>query len=325
MGRSAAPLRPAGDVRHLGWAPVDDEHLKVLGVGADATDDELNRAFRLAARAAHPDTGGDAAQFDRVQRAYDQTRRSRGLKAPSEEGNRSPHDLAPVRPASRGRRAWRRLRRTTLTRDHAWFAAMCMLFAALAVATSASFLQVTVGVMVVGALTSGRLEWNAVVAQLGYLLFVLGGLQGLVDLVWHADTSGLDPAGGLALRSATVGTFVVLLVVSLRWMTEQRRGAPWRMYLRLERSLARQWYAAVARASEGEHSVWFVLRVHPHSGCTRCELVELGTGRRRDVLLAGWPPLGTYLVLDSDGSQQAWAPQGSCLAARFVHPDYADG
>gem|GEM_PF-1781127 len=325
MGRSAAPLRPAGDVRHLGWAPVDDEHLKVLGVGADATDDELNRAFRLAARAAHPDTGGDAAQFDRVQRAYDQTRRSRGLKAPSGESNRSPHDLAPVRPASRGLRAWRRLRRTTLTRDHAWFAAVCVLFAALGVATSSSILVVTAGLMVPGALISGRLEWSPGLAQLGYLAFVLGGLQGLAGLVLVADTSGIDAPGGLALRSATVGAFVILVVVSYRWMTEQRRGAPWRMYLRIERSLARQWYAAVARASEGEHCVWFVRRVHPQSGCTRCELVELGTGRRRDVLLAGWPPEGTYVVLDADGIQQAWAPQGSCMAARYDHPDYTDG
>ena len=293
--------------------------------GADATDDELNRAFRRAARAAHPDTGGDAAQFDRVQRAYDQTRRSRGLKAPSGERNRSPHDLAPVRPASRRLRAWRRLRRTTLTRDHAWFAAVCVLFAALGVATSSSFLVATAGLMVPGALISGRLEWSPGLAQLGYLAFVLGGLQGLYALVLAADTSGIDAAGGLALRSATVGAFVVLLVVSYRWMTEQRRGAPWRMHLRVERSLARQWYAAVARASEHEHCVWFVRGVHPQSGCTRCELVELGTGRRRDVLLAGWPPEGTYVVLDVDGIQQAWAPQGSCMAARYDHPDYADG
>ena len=109
MRRSAtAPHPPAGDVRDLGWATADDEHLDVLGVRADATDVELSRAFRRAARAAHPDTGGDAAQFDRVQRAYEKARQSRGPQAASAQGNCSPHDVAPVRAASPRRRAWRR-------------------------------------------------------------------------------------------------------------------------------------------------------------------------------------------------------------------------
>jgi len=44
----------------------------VLGVTATASADELRRAYRRKLRETHPDTGGDAAHFDRVQRAWEQ-------------------------------------------------------------------------------------------------------------------------------------------------------------------------------------------------------------------------------------------------------------
>jgi hypothetical protein len=44
----------------------------VLGVRDDASVSELRRAYRTKLRETHPDTGGDAAQFDRVQRAWEQ-------------------------------------------------------------------------------------------------------------------------------------------------------------------------------------------------------------------------------------------------------------
>jgi hypothetical protein len=44
----------------------------VLGVDQSASDRELRRAYRRKLRQTHPDTGGDAAEFDRVQRAWDQ-------------------------------------------------------------------------------------------------------------------------------------------------------------------------------------------------------------------------------------------------------------
>jgi curved DNA-binding protein CbpA len=43
----------------------------VLGVAADAADDELRKAYRLRLRQTHPDTGGDAALFVQVQRAWE--------------------------------------------------------------------------------------------------------------------------------------------------------------------------------------------------------------------------------------------------------------
>ena len=44
---------------------------EVLGVPRDATAEEVRRAYRRAARAAHPDVGGDPAAFRAVTRAWD--------------------------------------------------------------------------------------------------------------------------------------------------------------------------------------------------------------------------------------------------------------
>lgn len=41
----------------------------ILGVGVDASADEVRRAYRRLARRAHPDAGGDAAEFHRLQQA----------------------------------------------------------------------------------------------------------------------------------------------------------------------------------------------------------------------------------------------------------------
>ena len=51
-------------------SPLAAGPYEVLGVSPTASDDELKRAYRARLRAAHPDTGGSAAEFDRVQRAW---------------------------------------------------------------------------------------------------------------------------------------------------------------------------------------------------------------------------------------------------------------
>ncbi|MDQ0614711.1 curved DNA-binding protein CbpA [Microbacterium sp. W4I4] len=51
--------------------PLAASAYEVLGVSATVDDDELRRAYRLRLRQTHPDTGGDAALFIRVQRAWE--------------------------------------------------------------------------------------------------------------------------------------------------------------------------------------------------------------------------------------------------------------
>jgi len=52
-------------------SPADATPYEVLGVPATADDDELRRAYRRAARESHPDLGGDAQRFRRVQLAWE--------------------------------------------------------------------------------------------------------------------------------------------------------------------------------------------------------------------------------------------------------------
>lgn len=58
---------------------TDDPH-ETLGVGKDATPDEINKAFRRAAKKAHPDAGGSAAEFERLTKAVAK------LRDPENEG-----------------------------------------------------------------------------------------------------------------------------------------------------------------------------------------------------------------------------------------------
>lgn len=55
----------------MSGSPLAASAYEVLRVTPDATDDELRRAYRLRLREAHPDTGGDAALFVRVQAAWE--------------------------------------------------------------------------------------------------------------------------------------------------------------------------------------------------------------------------------------------------------------
>lgn len=53
-------------------SPLAPSPYAVLGVSEQASHAELRRAYRRRLRETHPDTGGKAADFDRVQRAWEQ-------------------------------------------------------------------------------------------------------------------------------------------------------------------------------------------------------------------------------------------------------------
>jgi hypothetical protein len=53
---------------------------KDLGVDANASDDDIQKAYRKAARANHPDLGGDPEKMKKVNSAYEEIKRRRGRK-----------------------------------------------------------------------------------------------------------------------------------------------------------------------------------------------------------------------------------------------------
>jgi hypothetical protein len=110
-------------------SPLSASVYEVLGVEADASDDELRRAYRLRLRQTHPDTGGDAAAFIQVQHAWELVS-TQALRAAYDRGHDDAADLqwAGRRPAaSAGTRprtksygeagAWRRARYESLARE----------------------------------------------------------------------------------------------------------------------------------------------------------------------------------------------------------------
>src|SRR5476651_91402 len=51
--------------------PTKRDYYEVLGVGKDASADEIKKAFRRAAVEHHPDRGGDEAKFKELNEAYE--------------------------------------------------------------------------------------------------------------------------------------------------------------------------------------------------------------------------------------------------------------
>ncbi|REC97664.1 DnaJ-like protein [Microbacterium sp. AG157] len=113
-------------------SPMSSSAYEVLRVAADIDDDGLRRAYRVRLRETHPDTGGDAALFVQVQRAWElvgtpEARsaydRGRGT-APGEWGG-GVSASAPARPTDTRPRArshgqpggWRRERYLGLIRE----------------------------------------------------------------------------------------------------------------------------------------------------------------------------------------------------------------
>lgn len=114
-------------------SPLSASAYEVLGVAIDVDDDGLRRAYRLRLRQTHPDTGGDAAVFVQVQRAWELVGtpaaraaydRGRGEAAPvwSAAAATTAPRAADTRPRARSYGqpgGWRRERYLTLVREWA--------------------------------------------------------------------------------------------------------------------------------------------------------------------------------------------------------------
>ncbi len=226
MGQPAAPIGPAGQTHPLGWAPV--------GVGPGVTDDELARAFRRAARAAHPDLGGDAAQFDRVQRADDQARH--GREVPGDGRQVSPphgeHGTCPDRP-----RPWhvnlRFFVRTPAFAAKVHFALLVILCLALLTATGAFGLGGALTITVLAAPLAARPEWTEPVRATG-AVFLHTSVVGIA--VWAGDEieAPLPPPRGAGAVHRNLGTAgvraggggLVDALAGAAHLDSSRQGAP---------------------------------------------------------------------------------------------------
>ena len=115
-------------------SPLSASAYEVLGTDPTADDETLRRAYRLRLRQTHPDTGGDAAVFIQVQRAwelvgtadaravYDRGHGFGAQEAPVWSGWRAPAARTDTRPRARSYGqpgGWRRERYLTLIREWA--------------------------------------------------------------------------------------------------------------------------------------------------------------------------------------------------------------
>lgn len=79
---------------------MTDPH-KILGIGPDASVQEIQKAYRRRATKYHPDAGGDAWAFQQVQEAYEQIMRARGKPGPAPAKAKPPASgNTPRRPAA---------------------------------------------------------------------------------------------------------------------------------------------------------------------------------------------------------------------------------
>ncbi|MFJ2551949.1 J domain-containing protein [Microbacterium sp. NPDC087591] len=113
-------------------SPLSASAYEILGVEATVDDAELRRAYRLRLRQTHPDTGGDAAVFIQVQRAWELVgtpddraaydRRTGVATDTTWSGWRPPAARADTRPRARSYGhpgGWRRERYLVLIREWA--------------------------------------------------------------------------------------------------------------------------------------------------------------------------------------------------------------
>ncbi len=71
--RGYAALPPPSSMATLHWSDV-------LGTHPDAPFESVTRAYKKLRSEKHPDKGGDVAEFDAVEKAYDRAKRDKGIE-----------------------------------------------------------------------------------------------------------------------------------------------------------------------------------------------------------------------------------------------------
>lgn len=103
-------------------SPLSASAYEVLGVAPDAAEEDLRKAYRLRLRQTHPDTGGDAARFVQVQRAWELVGTA-DARASYDRGHGFGADAPSYAPAGDGRGdgagSWRPPARSADTRPRA--------------------------------------------------------------------------------------------------------------------------------------------------------------------------------------------------------------
>jgi len=103
-------------------SPLSASAYEVLDVAPDAAEEDLRKAYRLRLRQTHPDTGGDAARFVQVQRAWELVGTA-DARASYDRGHGFGTDAPSYAPAGNGRGdgagSWRPPARSADTRPRA--------------------------------------------------------------------------------------------------------------------------------------------------------------------------------------------------------------
>ncbi len=99
-------------------SPLSSSAYEVLRVAPDAADEELRKAYRMRLRQTHPDTGGDAAEFVQVQRAWELIGTADARAAYDRGHGFGQNDSADYGPGGRGE-SWRPPSRPADTRPRA--------------------------------------------------------------------------------------------------------------------------------------------------------------------------------------------------------------
>lgn len=309
--------------------PASSTLYDLLGVAPDASDREIKRAFRQAARSAHPDRGGDPERFRSLRDAYevlsDGARRS-SYDADLSQGVRDQDDFddawgvedrvpspapfasdvgSPTASVStRGEQDWSLWRGLTLAL--LTLAILTVGYWAL-MASQPSGSSATLVAMVMTCAVPLRVtsRWGvgSLIVEVGTVVTSAAVLTGHLPWPYH-------PAAPLVLSLLMAASGEVMRPPVRRAMVRRKRERAERV---LE-GLARQWDAMVAASRTHGHLYWLV-NCESWGNRTESLVFDPSAGEHSELMLWGaWPPhvwvvvdrAGVVVASCSDRAREVW-------------------